>query len=98
MSAIKTLYVFYANYTGHPVFIQLMDEAKYNEFKGWQPNDSRIHASTIHSDSTREDDPIITIIAVTEHKKLGQKNAEIVDQEVINWLMENGHMRMRPGQ
>lgn len=95
MQPIKSLYVFYANYTGHPVLIQLMDEAKYNQFKGWKPNDARIHAATIHSDSTREDDPIVSIIAITEYKKLGQQLAEAIDQEVINWLMENGHMPMR---
>lgn len=95
MQPIKTLYVFYADYTGHPVFIQLMDTKKYDEFKGWQPNDPRIHKATIHSDSTREDDPIITIVAVTEHNPLGQENAERIDQDVINWLIENGHIRAR---
>lgn len=92
---IKNLYVFYANYTGHPVFIQLMDESKYNEFKGWRSNDPRLHRATIHSDSTREDDPIITIVAITEMEKLGQQNAEAIDQEVISWLMDNGHIRKR---
>ena len=92
---IQSLYVFYANYTGHPVFIELMDEAKYKEFKGWQSNDPRIHKATINSDSTRENDPIITIVALTEYKKLGQDKAEIIDQEVINWLMDNDHIERR---
>lgn len=95
MQPIKELYVFYADYTGHPVFIELMDTAKYQQFKGWQPHDKRIHAATIHSDSTREDDPIITIIAVTEYEKLGQQRAEAIDQAVINWLMDMGHMTKR---
>lgn len=92
---IKTLYVFYADYSGHPVFIELMDAAKFNDFKGWQPHDKRIHAGIIHSDSTRADDPIITIVAVTEHNPLGRENAERIDQEVINWLMDNQHIPKR---
>lgn len=92
---IKTLYVYYAHYGDYPVTIRLMDEAKYLEFKGWQPNDERIHKADIHADSTREDDPVIEIVTITEHARLGQERAVQIEQEVANWLADNGHIRPR---
>lgn len=92
---IKHFYVGYADYGGRPVHIQLLTEEQYHAWNEAQPDDPRLHRATIYSDSTREDDPLINTIVITEHKVLGQERAATIEQQVIDWLMDEGHMPKR---
>jgi hypothetical protein len=94
MSTFKQLYVLYTDYGDNPVYIRLINEAKYDELKLGPLEDDRLYCSRIHSDSTRENDPIIEITVITEGP-LNQEQATRIDQEVSNWLMDKGHMPKR---
>jgi hypothetical protein len=94
MSAIKQIYVLYTDYGDNPIYIRLIDKAKYNEMTRAPLEDDRLYCSRIHTDSTREDDPIIEITVITEGP-LNQERATRINHEVINWLMDKGHIPKR---
>lgn len=50
--------------------------------------------SVLHNDSTREDDPILTILCIT-NERINKQLAGEISQVVIDWLMDNGHMKKR---
>jgi len=48
----------------------------------------------IHSDSTKESDPVVDIIVITD-EPMNRERAEAIDQAATNWLHETGRHRFR---
>jgi predicted esterase YcpF (UPF0227 family) len=78
-------------YTDHLGFQELDGRAGY-EFMLEAAHIMERHYTQIHSDSTRETDPIVDIIVITD-TPLDRAQAEAIDQSATNWLHETGRHR-----
>lgn len=95
MTTLREIKLFYADYSTQ--FIQAITEAKYQEFRGLG-NEYRLsedvtgYCSFINVDSVGEDDPIVTIVAITLDRPLSKERQARISQNCVNWLFENGYM------
>jgi hypothetical protein len=87
--------LFYADYSER--FIQAITEEKYQQFYSlggsYQLSEEVMgYAHFIHVDSTGENDPILSIVAITLDRPLSKERQERIGQDCVNWLFENGYM------
>jgi hypothetical protein len=95
MAELRDLRLFYADYSEQ--FIQAITEEKYQEFYNLGGEyrlspDVMGYAHFIHVDSTGENDPILTIVAITLDRPLSKERQEEISQNCVNWLFENGYI------
>lgn len=82
---------FYLCYTEHMGFQELDGRAGY-EFTLKAAQVMKRPCYQIHSDSTRETDPLVDIIVITD-EPMNQDRAKAIDQAAANWLHETGRHR-----
>ncbi len=82
---------FFLSYTEHMGFQELDGRAGYD----FLLEAARIMERPfyqIHSDSTKETDPLVDIIVITD-EPMNQERALAIDQGATNWLHETGRHR-----
>lgn len=92
--AIRELYASYSAFDNRAPMIQLIEnKSAFDLYVKGAKIFNRV-VSILDNDSTREDDPILTIVCITDRRLQSNEPREI-SQEVINCLMDNGHMEKR---
>lgn len=92
--AIREIYASYSAIDNRAPRIQILENKSAFELARKGAAIFNRVVSILDNDSTREDDPILTIVCITDRRLQGDEPHEI-SQEVINWLMDNGHMEKR---
>jgi hypothetical protein len=82
---------FFLCYTDHLGFQELDGRAGY-DFMLKAARIMERHSTQIHSDSTRETEPIVDIIVIT-NTPLDRAQVEVIDQAATNWLHRTGRHR-----
>jgi hypothetical protein len=93
-TAIREIFASYSELGGNAPLIQILDGRAGFDLAQKGAKIMGHTVTILNNDSTREDDPILTILCIT-HEQFSRQVAEEISQDVINWLMDNGHMKKR---
>jgi hypothetical protein len=94
MTAIREIYASYSLIDNRAPLIQFLEDRSAFELAQKGAKIFNRVVSILDNDSTREDDPILTIDCITDRRLEGNEPREI-SQDVINWLMDKRHMEKR---